>query len=102
MVIVIVCVHACVCVCVCMCEFVCMCVCLHVVCPSVACTLLLSVFPLKAILPCFNFPEMPPHISAVGLKVEAAIGHSSVPLIFELLEPNAMLRSVTKDSRCNL
>ena len=46
--------------------FVCMCVCLHVVCPSVARTLLLSVLPPKAILPCFNFLEMSPHITVVG------------------------------------
>ena len=54
-VIVTVCVCARVCVCVCACVFVCMCAYLHVVYPSVACTLILSVLPLKAILPCFNF-----------------------------------------------
>ena len=67
-VIVTVCVCVCVCVrvCVCVCVFVCMCAYLHVVYPSVACTLILSVLPLKAILPCFNFFEMPPHIIVVG------------------------------------
>ena len=72
---VIVCACACgrMCDCVCACVFVCTCACLHVVCPYVSRTLLLSVPPLKAILPCFNFLEMPPHISVVGLKQQSFI-----------------------------
>ena len=99
---VIVCVCMCVCVCVCVCEFVCVCVCLHVVCPSVACTLLLSVSPLKAILPCFSWNASthqcywlevwkisPSFISTTDLWATGTLSYCHAPIR-------------DRDSRCNL